>query len=99
MQPICVISSIIITFLECPACFRGHTKCTALITSFNPTSTQGVLSPSWQWWSQHLLENLSDSRSKFLITALYHHLLELFVPSGLWGDAISSIGGHIEKWP
>ena len=37
------------------------------------------LAPRWQWWSQHLLENLS-TESKILTSALCYHLLELLVP-------------------
>lgn len=33
-----------------------------------------------QWWSQHLLENLSPG-SKFLTNAFHYHPLELLVPS------------------
>lgn len=58
MQSIYAISSIIVTFLKCPACPRHCTECFRFTMAFNAVPTLGGLSPRWQWWSQHLLEKL-----------------------------------------
>lgn len=77
MQSIYATSSIIITFLKCPACFKPSLSAVCSLPHLIPHPPWAMSSPRQQWWG-HLLENLVNSRAQGFNSALYCHL-ELLV--------------------